>query len=486
MAALDALAEDDGLFAGSDDYPATPDVTGAMPPRGGALTTLDTPGTQAAMKALMESSTQARAALQQAREKISARKYNRAIALLAVSGALGQPTRTGAAAEGWANAANALVGPLREKAQFEENKDKELLGIDTSIAGIDERMAMSQLQLEQLRAKQLAEERKVPNEIIIDENGNPVYNAPWDARGKKAHTPSAASTNVSLNTAKGFFDNLSEKRSTATDALYEAAQSAPETIERAKRVKDAVKKGAITGTGAELKLGLGKVLKTLGWDDAQDWVADTETMAAQLAKGTLDLIGPSKLGGGSGFSNADREFLNKVSGNKITLDAKTIERLMDLQIKAQKGTVKRWNSTYDRITAARKDSKENMDIMGYMKIDVPEDEEEAAALAAAQADAEAAASNAAQMPPPTQPPAGAVAPRASGIPPLLARPAAAPPAAASPSAPPKYGFVNPNETLDPSTPTPRAPPEREQHLRDNPETAQQFLDHYKYLPPDFL
>jgi hypothetical protein len=457
MAALNVLAEDEGMLAGSDDYAAS----GASASPAGALSSLDSPGTMQAMEKLMRSSEQARAALQQAREKIAGRKYNRAIALLAVSGALGQPTRSGGAGEGWANAANALIGPLRDKDQFEANRDKEVLGIDTSIAGIDERMAMSQLQLEQLRAKMLADQQKVGNEITV-ENGKPTFRKPWQSTGSEAYVTPNASTNISVNTDKSFYGTWGEKRAAATDALYEAAQTAPQSIERAKQIQQALKNGAITGTAAEAKLGIAKIAKAFGWNDANDWVANTEGMASGLAKGTLDLIAPSKLGGGSGFSNADRDFLDKVSGNKISLDAKTIERLMGLHIKAQKATVKKWNSTYDRL------DKKQMDIMGITKIDLPEDEEEAAAQAEAAEVAEHAA--------PEQPPAVA----ASGVPPLLARPGAQP--AISPGASPKYGFANPETTVDPATPTPRAPPQMEQYLRQHPETADQFVEEFGYLP----
>src|SRR6185369_13206987 len=85
MAGLDAINDED-LLTGSEDYDA-----GGAPSAVGALSTLDMPGAQDAIQRLIKSSTEARAALQQARQRISARKYNRGIALLAVAGALGQP-----------------------------------------------------------------------------------------------------------------------------------------------------------------------------------------------------------------------------------------------------------------------------------------------------------------------------------------------------------------------------------------------------------
>lgn len=466
MAGLNALAdEDDSWMAGSDEYPANQAAaaeTGDELAGTGGLSALDDPTAQQAIQRLVKSSNQARAALQGAREKIASRKYNRALALLSVSGALGQPTRSGSAFEGFANAANALNASLHEKEAFEADRDKQLLGLDTQIAGLDQNTAQAELQLAALHAKLQAQRANAGNDIVIGPDGKNYYASHSDARGKEAHVTPPAQTKVDVNTAteKGFFGNWTEKRSAATDALYTAAEAAPETIERAKQIKAALKKGAITGTGAELKLGLGKVAKGLGWADAEDWVSNTEVMASQLAKGTLDLIGPSKLGGGSGFSNADREFLNNVSGNKISLDAKTIDKLMDLQIKAQKATIARWNNTYDRI-AKQKGARENMDVMGITKFDVPLDDEEAAAAAAAEGATDTAA--------PAEPPPSSGQP-ASGI--------------SSANAP--YGFAKPEWAVDLSNPPMRAPPWREKYLHDHPDTAQDFLDHYHYLPPEFL
>jgi hypothetical protein len=193
MAALDSL------LAGSDDYPEseedaaeTGDTMAGADPGLDALA-LGMPGAQSAMELLIKSNSQAREALQRAREKIAARKYNRAIALLAVSGALGAPTRSGSAAEGWANAANALVGPLQAKDAFERSQEKELLGIDTSIAGLDQSTAKAGLDLAMLRARLQAEAAKAGNDIIIDEKGNPQYASHGDARGKPAYTPPPAS-----------------------------------------------------------------------------------------------------------------------------------------------------------------------------------------------------------------------------------------------------------------------------------------------------
>jgi hypothetical protein len=180
-------AEAAELLGGTEDYaePSEPAL--------GGLSGLGIPGAEGALAMLIKSNDQARAALQQAREKAAARKYNKGLALLAISGALAQPTRSGSSAEGWANAANALMGPIREKQQFEADQDRELLGIDTKLAGLDQNTAMAQLQLAQLRARLQADAAKAGNDIIVDEQGNNRFASHSDSRGKLAYTPPPAS-----------------------------------------------------------------------------------------------------------------------------------------------------------------------------------------------------------------------------------------------------------------------------------------------------
>lgn len=111
------------------------------------------PGPREAYAQLATSAEQARQNLREARQKIMARKYNNAIPLLAASAALGAPTRTGSFGESFGNLSAALIEPLREKQAFERQQADDLRGVDTSISGIDERMAMNALKLAQLMKK---------------------------------------------------------------------------------------------------------------------------------------------------------------------------------------------------------------------------------------------------------------------------------------------------------------------------------------------
>jgi hypothetical protein len=160
----------------------------------GGLPALDIPGAKEAFALMANSSEQARKALQQARTQIMARQYNKAQLWLAASAALGAPTRSGSTAESFGAMANALRGPLAERDALEREKQEKVLGIDTQLAGLDDRQAQAQLALAQLRAKLAADAAKEPNDRVVLADGTVEYRKHADARqpGTKAWTPPPA------------------------------------------------------------------------------------------------------------------------------------------------------------------------------------------------------------------------------------------------------------------------------------------------------
>lgn len=173
----------------------------------------------------------------------------------------------------------------------------------------------------------------------------------YDARVKKLNNiPSPIAVNV--NTEKSLYGTMAEQQGKAVVDLYGQAQKAPDLLQRAQRVKAALGPGsqAITGAGADWRLAGAKVANQLGFNTGNA-ASDTESLARELAASTLDNIKSSGLGGGSGFSNADRDFLEKVVGGKITLESKTLSHVADLNEKSALATIQRWNATASRLSA---------------------------------------------------------------------------------------------------------------------------------------
>ncbi len=93
----------------------------------------------------------ARNALKRAREKIAAQEYGNTEMWLALAAGAGAPTRTGTLGESASNVAQSLIEPTRKKREFNQNRDKQLLDLDMGLAGVDESILKSELELMKLR-----------------------------------------------------------------------------------------------------------------------------------------------------------------------------------------------------------------------------------------------------------------------------------------------------------------------------------------------
>lgn len=189
-----------GLAAGTDDEDqndgavmdpeADEDMPGEAVTSSGGLAALDIPGAQEAFTLMQKSAADARAALQEARNSIMARQYSKADALLAASAALGAPTRAGSTAESFGAMAGALRGPLAAKREFQTQQQKDLLGVNTQLAGLDEREAQARLALATVNAKLRAQAANAPLEkVIVPGQANPVAMTRPEAHGKQLWVP---------------------------------------------------------------------------------------------------------------------------------------------------------------------------------------------------------------------------------------------------------------------------------------------------------
>lgn len=163
---------------------------------------------------------------------------------------------------------------------------------------------------------------------------------------------------VSNSTEKKYGEHFGAKVAEQDVAMRDAALKAPELAKRANDVialLDDPKNKPYIGTGANFKAGFDKALTSAGITDESGRAVTTETLSANLAGSTLDAIKGSGLGAGNGFSNADRDFLEKVVGGKITLEEGTIRRLAQIHHRVAELTAGRWN---DRVKTIPKSSLE--------------------------------------------------------------------------------------------------------------------------------
>lgn len=107
--------------------------------------------------------------------------------------------------------------------------------------------------------------------------------------------------------------------------VAEDARSIISTIEEGRRL---LKSGVITGFGASFLTEVGAALNQAGVNFAEEPVANTQAFTANMAANVGRII--KQFGAGTGLSNADREYAEKMAGGKVTLDRKSIERILDI------------------------------------------------------------------------------------------------------------------------------------------------------------
>jgi len=121
-----------------------------------------------------------------------------------------------------------------------------------------------------------------------------------------------------------------------------AARDAASIIDTVKTGRDIMKSGMITGAGADFLVNLNQGLKTVGIDAGYaDASANSQAFAANMAGNVGKLI--KQFGAGTGLSDADREFAKEMAGGRISLDAKAINRILDINEKAARNTITRHN-----------------------------------------------------------------------------------------------------------------------------------------------
>jgi len=130
-------------------------------------------------------------------------------------------------------------------------------------------------------------------------------------------------------------------------ALKDIAESAPSVIANVGRQKELLKSDkVITGFGAEPRLALAQFGQAIGagGKNADELVTNTQTLLAGRAGATLDAIKTSNLGSAQGFSNTDRDFLEKAKLGGIKYTAQSLAKQLDLEEKVARAGVDKWNT----------------------------------------------------------------------------------------------------------------------------------------------
>jgi len=168
--------------------------------------------------------------------------------------------------------------------------------------------------------------------------GSPARAIYDDAIRKETTTAPGVSVTVGDKTANKYADAIAEGVAKQDLDAIAAGESAIGQIESSYRVRDLLKQNPITGTGAQARLGFEKALATAGFTKG-DRASVTENLSAELAKTTLAAVRTSGLGSGQGFTDKDRQFLERAAAGQIDLTPANLNYLAELNEKAGRANI---------------------------------------------------------------------------------------------------------------------------------------------------
>ena len=173
---------------------------------------------------------------------------------------------------------------------------------------------------------------KLQNELAALPPGDP-RRPQYEALIRKEITP-VAGTTIKLPPQENAFESgLGKGQSERILANQVAAQDAAEILRTNQVGRDLLKAGAITGTGADFLVGFNNALKQVGIDFGYaDAAANSQAYVATLGANVGRII--KQFGAGTGLSDADRDFAEKIAGGKIALTETALRKILDINDRA--------------------------------------------------------------------------------------------------------------------------------------------------------
>ena len=115
--------------------------------------------------------------------------------------------------------------------------------------------------------------------------------------------------------------------------------------------QDMLDKGLISGKMGEFGLQTRKLLGAMGLstEDMDSMVGNTEAFFAFRGRAVAEII--KAFGAGTGLSDKDREYAQKIAGGEITLESQSIQNLLELERKYAGMAIAKNNSVVDRLVA---------------------------------------------------------------------------------------------------------------------------------------
>lgn len=145
------------------------------------------------------------------------------------------------------------------------------------------------------------------------------------------------------NIATGMADELAKIGAKNFAEAHENARLAADALGSVNRTLPTID-NMFTGAGAELKLNISRYARAFGLDVVDpSTIADTEAYIAESGRRVAQYI--TNLGAGTGLSDADREYAEKVVAGNITVDRAALKRLLGVIKDNAQRTIKNYRDT---------------------------------------------------------------------------------------------------------------------------------------------
>ena len=150
------------------------------------------------------------------------------------------------------------------------------------------------------------------------------------------------------NITSGMAEELAEVGAKSFAEAHENARKAADALGSINRTLPTVD-NMFTGAGAEVKLNIARYARTFGLDVVDpDKIEDTEAYIAESGRRVADYI--RNLGAGTGLSNADREYAERVVAANVTVDREALKRLLTVLKKDAERKITRFNSLKQKVS----------------------------------------------------------------------------------------------------------------------------------------
>jgi hypothetical protein len=167
----------------------------------------------------------------------------------------------------------------------------------------------------------------------------------------------AGASNTVVNTEKSYGQAFGQGLAGNDVKLYDSASRAPQMLETVKETRKLLDNDKLyVGFGANQKLDLARAADAFGitGKDTAEKISNTQRLFAARAQATLDSVKESGLGAGNGFTDKDREFLEKSKLGNIVYSRDALKQQLDIEERVARGLAQKWNTRFDQIPESAK------------------------------------------------------------------------------------------------------------------------------------